>query len=95
MRKINIIPTIITILQLFGICHVWYTYLHNDGQIPQSFIELNILAVFSTCVLVLFIFRYFKTGKKTGVWLLPSGISLLIIFVLMISYILMGIDKYR
>lgn len=91
----SIIPFIITILQLAGIGHVWYTYLYEDGQIPKSFIELNILAVFSTCVLALFIFRHFKTGGKTGIWFLPAGISLLIIFVLMISYILMGIDKYR
>ncbi|RXM51560.1 MULTISPECIES: hypothetical protein [unclassified Chryseobacterium] len=64
MQKINIIPIIITLLQLAGIWHVWYTYLYKDGQIPQSFIELNILAVFSICVLVLIIFRYFKTRKK-------------------------------
>ncbi|MBP2616462.1 hypothetical protein [Chryseobacterium jejuense] len=95
MGTINIIPIIITILQLAGISHVWYTYLYEDGQIPKSFIELNILAVFSICVWVFFRWKYFKPGKKTGLWLLPISISFLIILVLTIFYILMGIDKYK
>lgn len=95
MHKTSIIPIIITLLQLFGICHVWYTYLYEDGQIPKSFIEFNILALFSICVLALFRFIYFKPGKKTGLWFLPICISFLIVIVLMISYLLMGIDQYK
>lgn len=90
----NILPIIMIILQLAGISHVWYTYSYKDGQIPQSFIELNILALFSIGVLVLFRFTYYKASKKAGLWLLPISISFLVILVLTISYILMGIDKY-
>lgn len=95
MGTINIIPILITILQLAGISRVWYTYLYEDGQIPKSFIEFNILALLSICVLILFRFKYFNPRKKTGLWLLPISISFLIILVLTIVYILMGIDKYR
>ncbi|MGE8555948.1 MAG: hypothetical protein ACN6OB_18660 [Chryseobacterium jejuense] len=95
MGTIHIIPIIITILQLAGISRVWYTYLYEDGQIPKSFIEFNILALFSIGVLVLFRCKYFNPRKKTGLWLLPISISFLIIIVLIISYILMGIDKYK
>lgn len=90
----NIFPIIIIILQLAGISHVWYTYLYKDGQIPQSFIELNILALFNIGILVLFRFASYKPSKKAGLWLLPISISFLVILVITISYILMGIAKY-
>ncbi|REC59881.1 hypothetical protein DRF65_23505 [Chryseobacterium pennae] len=95
MSTVNILPIILLILQLAGISHVWYSYLYKDGQIPQSFIELNILAVFSIGVLTLFRFRYYKPGKKRGLWLFPVSISFLIILTLLISYTVMGIEKYR
>lgn len=95
MLRIHITPIIITILQISGIGRVWYIYLYEDGQIPQSFIELNILTVFNIGVLILFRFRYFNPGKKIGLWLLPISISLLIIFILVISYLSMGFEKYR
>lgn len=95
MPKITILPIIIAILQLAGIGRIVYSNIYGNSHIPQSFIELNILAVLSFVILTFSYFMYYKTTKKMKWWLIPICISSLIILTLIVCYTMMAVDKYQ
>lgn len=95
MSKSAFIPTIITATQIAGLLHLWYAYTYLDGQIPISFMELNVLAIINAILLIFLGFNYSKTIKKHRFWLLPISIAIFTISMLLIGYLVMGIDKYQ
>ncbi len=90
-----IIPILIIFGQVLSIMHLYNTYKHGSGQIPAAFIELNILGVFNIIILIIAYFCYFKSDNKLNLWYVPIGIASLTIFVLLITYVVMLVSKYK
>jgi drug/metabolite transporter (DMT)-like permease len=95
MNKLMIFPIIIAIIQIASFGHLYYIHKHGSGQFPADFIELNILAVCNIGVLILAYFFYFKADIKLNIWLVPILLSTIIIALLLVIYIIMGINKYK
>lgn len=95
MNRIRIFPIIITVIQLISIGHLYYIHKHGSRQFPADFIELNILAICNIGVLILAYFFYFKADDKLSIWLVPILISAITILTLLVSYVIMWIDKYK
>jgi hypothetical protein len=94
MNKSIIIPVIITLLQIASFVHLHYTHKYKSGQFPADFIELNFLAIINIIILIIAYFFYFNTEKKEIIWLVSIGLAVMTIFLLIILYILMFMNKY-
>ena len=95
MNKLTIIPCVIAFLQLISLGHLYYIHKYRSTQFPADLIELNIFAILNIGVLILAYFLYFNSEKKTGLWLIPIVISVLIIVSLLLGYLWMWINKYK
>ncbi len=95
MNKLTIIPCLIAFLQLISLGHLYYMHKYRSTQFPADLIELNILAILNIGILILAYFLYFNSEKKTGFWLIPIVISVLVIISLLLVYLWMGINKYK
>ena len=91
----KIIPIIITIVQLVSWGYLYYTHKYKSGQFPADFILLNILAFCNVGVVVMSYFFYFKAEPKQSIWLMPICLSVITILTLLISYLIMFIDKFK
>ncbi|KIC03693.1 hypothetical protein OA88_02780 [Flavobacterium sp. JRM] len=95
MSRTKIIPAIVVFMQLIGFIHLYLTCKNDNSHIPADFIELNILAVCNIGVLILAYFFYFKADIKLNIWLVPILLSTITIALLLVIYIIMGINKYK
>ena len=91
----TMIPIIITIIQLVSWGFLYYTHKYKSGQFPADLIMLNILALCNIGILVAAYFSYFKVENKQSIWLMPICLSVITILTLLISYLIMFLDKYK
>lgn len=90
----KLIPLVIIILQIISFGHLYYTYKYGNSHIPGVFVELNILALFNLTVLLVYFF-FFNSKDKQNIWMAPLIVSVITILVLITSYLIMWINKYK